>query len=110
MAFMLAQGHQRARTTAGRANGDAGLLQRAIARVTELKRPNQGHMQIAHLEGKRWRHEATTEAQRLDGATTVGLRLRKDCFGERGLDATEREKAHRRVSRAADSMAELTEA
>jgi hypothetical protein len=38
----------------------------------------------------------------------VGLRLRKDCSGEHGPDATERERAHRRVSRAADREAELT--
>jgi hypothetical protein len=35
MAFTLAQGHQRARTTVERANGGAGLLQRAIARAIE---------------------------------------------------------------------------
>jgi hypothetical protein len=46
--------------------------------------------------------------QRLDGATTVGLRLHEDCSGERGPDTAERERAHRRVSRAADSKAELT--
>jgi hypothetical protein len=48
------------------------------------------------------------EAQRLDGATVVGLRLREDCSGECGPDATDRERAHQRVSRAADSEAELT--
>jgi hypothetical protein len=48
------------------------------------------------------------EAQRLDGATTAGLWLREDYSGERGPDAAERERAHRRVSRAADSEAELT--
>jgi hypothetical protein len=48
------------------------------------------------------------EAQRLDGATVAGLRLREDCSGECGLDATERERAHRRVSQAADREAELT--
>ncbi|KAL5681578.1 hypothetical protein ACJX0J_007963, partial [Zea mays] len=47
-------------------------------------------------------------AQKLDGATGAGLRLREDCSGERGPDAAERERAHRRVSRAADSEAELT--
>jgi hypothetical protein len=35
MAFTLAQGHQRTQTTAERANGGAGLLQRAIARAIE---------------------------------------------------------------------------
>jgi hypothetical protein len=48
------------------------------------------------------------ETQGFDGAMTVGLRLREDCSGERGLDETERERAHRRVSRAADSKAKLT--
>jgi hypothetical protein len=37
-----------------------------------------------------------------------GLRLCKKCSGERGPDAARRERAHRRVSRAADSKAELT--
>jgi hypothetical protein len=37
-----------------------------------------------------------------------GLRLRKKCSGERGPDATRRERAHQRVSRAADSKPELT--
>jgi hypothetical protein len=77
MAFTLAQGHQRARTTAGRANGGAGLLRRAITRATELKRPNQGHEQVAHLEGKRWHREATAEARRLDGVTVAGLWLQR---------------------------------
>jgi hypothetical protein len=36
------------------------------------------------------------------------LRLREDCSGERGPDVAGRERAHRRVSRAADSKAELT--
>jgi hypothetical protein len=40
----------------------------------------------------------------------AGLRLREDCFGECGPDAAERERAHRRVSRAADIKAELTAA
>jgi hypothetical protein len=48
------------------------------------------------------------EAQGLDGATTAGHRLPEDCSGECGPDETERERAHRRVSRAADSKAELT--
>jgi hypothetical protein len=48
------------------------------------------------------------EAQGLDGAVAVGLRLREDCSGERGPDETQRERVHRRVSRAADSKAELT--
>jgi hypothetical protein len=42
------------------------------------------------------------------GSTAAGLRLRKKRSGERGPDAIERERAHRRVSRAADSKAELT--
>jgi hypothetical protein len=37
-----------------------------------------------------------------------GLRLRKKCSGECGPDAAGRERAHRRVSRAADSKAKLT--
>jgi hypothetical protein len=49
-----------------------------------------------------------TEAQGFDGATTVGLRLHEDCSGERRPDKTERERAHRRVSRAADSKVKLT--
>jgi hypothetical protein len=40
--------------------------------------------------------------------TVVGLRLPKDRSYERGPDEIERERAHRRVSRAADSEAELT--
>jgi hypothetical protein len=42
------------------------------------------------------------------GSTAVGLQLRKNCTGERGPDAAGKERAHRRVSRAADSKAELT--
>jgi hypothetical protein len=42
------------------------------------------------------------------GSTTAGLRLRKNCSGERGLGAAGRERAHRRVSRVADSKAKLT--
>jgi hypothetical protein len=38
----------------------------------------------------------------------MGLWLRKYCSGEHGLDETETERAHRRVSRAADSEADLT--
>jgi hypothetical protein len=45
---------------------------------------------------------------RLDGATAAGLRLHEGCSGEHGPDAAERERAHRMVSRAADSKAELT--
>jgi hypothetical protein len=63
---------------------------------------------VAYLEGKRWCREATTEAQGLDGATVAGLWLREDCSGEHGPDGAERERAHRRVSRVADSEAELT--
>jgi hypothetical protein len=37
----------------------------------------------------------------------AGLRLRKDCSGERGPDAAERERAHLRVSQAANSKVEL---
>jgi hypothetical protein len=48
------------------------------------------------------------EAQGSDEATVAGLWLREDCSGERRLDKTEKERAHRRVSRAADSKAELT--
>jgi hypothetical protein len=42
------------------------------------------------------------------GSTAAGLRLRKDCSGEHGPGETKRERAHRRVSRAADSQVELT--
>jgi hypothetical protein len=42
------------------------------------------------------------------GSTAAGLRLRKNCSGERGPGAAGRERAHRMVSRAADSEAELT--
>jgi hypothetical protein len=63
---------------------------------------------VAPLEGKRWCCEATAEAQGLDGATAAGLRLREGCSSEHGPDETERERAHRRVSRAADSKVELT--
>jgi hypothetical protein len=38
------------------------------------------------------------------------LRLRKNCFGERGPDKPERGRAHRRVSRAANGEAELIKA
>jgi hypothetical protein len=44
------------------------------------------------------------------GSTAAGLRLRKNCSGERRPDAAGRERAHRRVSRAGDSKAELTAA
>jgi hypothetical protein len=42
------------------------------------------------------------------GSTAVGLRLRKNCSGERGPGAAGRERAHRRVSRVADGKAKLT--
>jgi hypothetical protein len=48
------------------------------------------------------------KAQGYDGATAAGLRLRKNRSGERGPDGPDRVRAHRRVSRAADSEAELT--
>jgi hypothetical protein len=48
------------------------------------------------------------EAQGRDEATTVGLQLRKDHSGERRPNETERGRAQRRVSRAADSEMELT--
>jgi hypothetical protein len=38
----------------------------------------------------------------------AGLRLHKNCSGERGPDTAGRERAHRRVSRAADCKAKLT--
>jgi hypothetical protein len=38
----------------------------------------------------------------------AGLRLRKNYSGERGPDAAWRERAHRRVSQAADSKGKLT--
>jgi hypothetical protein len=37
----------------------------------------------------------------------AGLRLREDCSGERGPEAAERERAHLRVSQAANSKVEL---
>jgi hypothetical protein len=46
--------------------------------------------------------------RRGDGATMAGLRLREGCSGERGPAKPGREGAHRRVSRVADSKAELT--
>jgi hypothetical protein len=46
--------------------------------------------------------------RRKDGATTVGLRLRKDRSGEHGPNETERGRAHRTVSQEANSEAELT--
>jgi hypothetical protein len=42
------------------------------------------------------------------GSTEAGLRLRKNCSDERGPGTVGRERAHRRVSRAANSEAELT--
>jgi len=68
----------------------------------------QGRERVADLEGKCWSHGATTEAQGHDRATAAGLRLHKNRSGERGPDEPERGRAHRRVSRAADSEAELT--
>jgi hypothetical protein len=53
----------------------------------------------AGVTGRRRRHKDAT-----------GLRLRKNRSGERGPDEPERGRAHQRVSRAADSEAELTEA
>jgi hypothetical protein len=57
---------------------------------------------------KRWSNEATAEAQGYDGATAAGLRLCKSRSGERGPDEPDRGRAHRRVSRVADSEAEFT--
>jgi hypothetical protein len=48
------------------------------------------------------------EAQGRDGAIAAGFRLCKNRSGERGLDKIERGRAHRRVSRVANSEAELT--
>jgi hypothetical protein len=45
------------------------------------------HGQVAHLEKKRWRREAATEAQGLDGATEADSGCARKCCGERGLDA-----------------------
>jgi hypothetical protein len=42
------------------------------------------------------------------GSTEAGLRLRKNCSGERGPGVAGRERAHRRVSRVADGKAKLT--
>jgi hypothetical protein len=41
-------------------------------------------------------------------STAAGLRLRKNCSGERGPGAAGRERAHRRVSRVVDGKAKLT--
>ena len=49
-------------------------------------------------------------AQGRDGAMVAELRLRKNRSGERRPGKPEREKAHRRVSRAANGEAKLTEA
>jgi hypothetical protein len=65
-------------------------------------------VEVAHLAGKRWRHEATAEAQGRDGATAVELRLCKNHFGERGPSRPERGRAHQRVSCVADGKAKLT--
>jgi hypothetical protein len=65
-------------------------------------------VEVAHLEGKRWRHGATVEAQGRDGVTAAELRQRKNHSGERGTDRPERKGAHRRVSRVADGKAKLT--
>jgi hypothetical protein len=50
---------------------------------------------------RRWRKDVTSRRRR-------GFGLREDCSGERGPDTTERERAHRRVSCAADREVELT--
>jgi hypothetical protein len=42
------------------------------------------------------------------GSTAAGLWLRKNCSRVHGPNAVGRERAHRTVSRAADSKAELT--
>jgi hypothetical protein len=49
-------------------------------------------------------------AQGRDGATVAELRLHKNRSGERGPSKPERGRAHRRVSRAANGEAGLTEA
>jgi hypothetical protein len=54
-----------------------------------------------------WR---TAEVRWSFGSTAAGLRLRKKCSGEHGLGKPEGERANQRVSRVADSEAELTEA
>jgi hypothetical protein len=48
------------------------------------------------------------EAQGLDGVTVADFGYARKCSGERGPDAVGGERAHRRVSRAADSKAKLT--
>jgi hypothetical protein len=68
----------------------------------------KGRGEVAHLEGKRWRHGATTEAQEHDGAMVAELQLCKNHSGERGPDRPERGRAHRRVSRVANGKAKLT--
>jgi hypothetical protein len=67
-----------------------------------------GRGEVAHLEGKRWRHGATAEAQGRDGATVAELWLRKNHSGEHGPAEPGREGAHQRVSRVADGNAKLT--
>jgi hypothetical protein len=54
-----------------------------------------------------WR---TAEVRWSFGSTAAGLRLRKKCSVERGPSKPEEERANQRVSRVADSEAELTEA
>jgi hypothetical protein len=66
------------------------------------------HGQVAHLEQKRWHREATMEAQGLDGAMVADFGYARKRSGEREPDAVGGERAHRRVSRAADSKAKLT--
>jgi hypothetical protein len=44
------------------------------------------------------------------GSTAAGLRLRKNCSGQRDPGKLERGRAHRRVSQEANDEAELTEA
>jgi hypothetical protein len=48
------------------------------------------------------------EAQGLDGATVADSGCARKLSGERGPDASGRERAHRRVSRVADGKAKLT--
>jgi hypothetical protein len=48
------------------------------------------------------------EAQGLDGATVAGSGCARKRSGERGPDATWRERAYQRVSRVADGKAKLT--
>jgi hypothetical protein len=71
--------------------------------MTKL-RARAGHLPRA--EALASQNEA--EAQGLDGATVADSGCARKRFGERGLDAAGRERAHQRVSRVANGKAKLT--